>query len=339
MRSLRRASLVLAFVPALLLPASPAGACTSSSVRIAGRDRIETAIEVSRRVWPVERAVGTAVVARSEDFADALTAGVLAMRFQGTVLLTPRDRLDVRVRDELRRALRDDATIYLLGGTGALSESVEADLQALGHPTERVAGKDRYETAVAAARLGPQMFRTVLADGGTFADAEIAAPIAAAFRAPLLLTDGDRMPEATQEYLESYPSGMNLAVGAPAAAAAPDASHIVGGDRYDTSVVAARTIYGGRGGSLDTDGSQDPQALVVATGLDWPDALTAAALLAWNGSGPLLLTRPARLEPGAASYVAERAHTLERVVVLGGEDVVSRQAQDDLDEVLTSRCA
>ena len=83
--------------------------------RLAGDDRIATAIAASQDAWPSGSA-DTVVLARSDTFADALVGVPLAHAGNGPLLLTPQDSLDPRVRTEIDRVLGDGHTIHVLGG-------------------------------------------------------------------------------------------------------------------------------------------------------------------------------------------------------------------------------
>lgn len=101
-----------------------------------------------------------------------------------------------------------------------------------------------------------------------------------------------------------------------AAAAAPSTSRIAGQDRYATSVAISK--YGFPDGA---------PIVFVATGTNYPDALSAAAAAAKMG-GPLLLTAPGQLLSNVRSEI-DRLHP-DRIVVVGGPDAVSAGVFDEL---------
>jgi hypothetical protein len=85
----------------------------------------------------------------------------------------PSTQLDSRVAAEIQRIPPVDKPVYLLGGTGALSQAVEDQVKALGYTTvTRLAGPDRFDTALAIAIqveqvLGGPPFVVVVATGLT----------------------------------------------------------------------------------------------------------------------------------------------------------------------------
>lgn len=116
------------------------------------------AIQISQSLFADGRA-GAVVLARGDTFPDALGASALTTEVDGPLLLTPPDRLADDTRNEIARALPDGGTVYLLGGTTALTRGVERELDDLGYRTPRFPGRDRVETAAMIARflgVGPR---------------------------------------------------------------------------------------------------------------------------------------------------------------------------------------
>ncbi|AXV05029.1 hypothetical protein DVS28_a0322 [Euzebya pacifica] len=175
--------------------------------RIGGDSRVETAVLVAQASHP--SGAGEVAIARADDFADALTAGPLMAARDGVILLSDTNQLPDRTRTELQRL--DPDRITVLGGTAAIDEDVEAELATLADSVERVAGATRTETAVAisAAQFAADTARAVyVANAGAFPDALAGAALAGGTggtfaggtfqpNGPILLTDTDRLPDAT----------------------------------------------------------------------------------------------------------------------------------------------
>ena len=180
--------------------------------RLSGADRYATAVAVSRASFAP--GVGAAFVATGASFPDALAAGPAAIRARGPVLLTHAGSLPAATRDELVRL--GPGTIYVLGGTTAVSEAVRAAIgQATGRPVVRIAGADRAATAVAISTTffnrPPSVF---LATGANFPDALAAVPVAGRSGSPLLLVGRDRIPPVVaSELLRLHPPRTYLAGG------------------------------------------------------------------------------------------------------------------------------
>lgn len=67
--------------------------------RIAGTDRIDTALKIAATGWP--EGCETVVLVKSGDFPDALAGVALARKHNAPILLTPQDSLDNRVEEAL----------------------------------------------------------------------------------------------------------------------------------------------------------------------------------------------------------------------------------------------
>ncbi|HUF83907.1 MAG TPA: cell wall-binding repeat-containing protein, partial [Acidimicrobiia bacterium] len=149
---------------------------TMAIVRVAGHDRFETAAAVSRATHPTGS--DTVYLATGRDHADALAAGLGASTDDAPVLLTEANLLPRATSEEIRR-LRP-SRIVIVGGTAAIASGVEAALVANTAVVERVAGRDRYETAAAVnARVVPGTDTVFIVTGTTFGDALGAIPTAA----------------------------------------------------------------------------------------------------------------------------------------------------------------
>jgi hypothetical protein len=296
------------FLAATLPAPPPPGTVT----RLAGQDRIATALATSKDTFTKAGSASAAVLANARTFADALTGVPLAARTGGPLLLTDADQLDGRVADELRRVLRPDATVYLLGGTAALSDHIADQLGAAGMPVVRYGGANRFETATMIAEQGLGSPEVVLeVTGLSFPDALAGGAAAAEVDAAILLTDGETQSLPTARYLALHPGARRYALGGPAASADPTARSLVGSDRYATAVLVAREFFA------------KPSVVGLASGLRFPDALAGGANIAAH-SGPMLLATPgAPLPQPLVDYI--RAATIDHALLYGGSLVLSDQ--------------
>jgi putative cell wall-binding protein len=273
--------------------------------REAGTNRISTAIAVSQASFPDPGSAGAAVVTCDDGFADALTGTPLAVAKDAPILLTDPSALDAATQAEIQRVLSPGGTVYLLGGTGSVSPAVATTISALGYQVVRYAGPDRYATAVAIANALGDPTTILLADGTTYPDALSAGSAAAKAGGAVLLTDGTTIPTETAAYLAAHPSDTVYAVGGPALAADPTAAALSGPDRYATAVAVADQFF------------PKPATVGLASGADYPDALTGGAATGLAGA-PLLLTDPDTLSPETSAYLQSVAPTLTAVDVYGG---------------------
>jgi hypothetical protein len=232
----------------LLLAAAPARAQVAPEVeRIAGANRIETAIAISVDAYGPQSA-SAAVLALSDGFADALAGGPLAAAKAGPILLTPQAELAPVVAQELQRVLPDGRTVYILGGEVALSARVEDQVEALGYVALRLPGANRYATSLAIAREAAATpgFITI-ATGEEFPDALIAGSLAAAFRDGVtVLTAGERLPDDVRAYLDQHADVAATTVGPAAAAARPSVFNVAGAVLLLLVVVLAVVVLASR---------------------------------------------------------------------------------------------
>lgn len=287
--------------------------------RLKGANRYSTAVEVSKAGW---QAAETVVLARGDDFADALAGGPLAHQLEAPLLLTKSGTLPGSTRDEIQRL--GAKTVYLLGGTSAIGKGVEAALREMGLDTVRISGKNRFETAVAIARRLEPSAAAVLAYGLDFPDALAAASHAAARGYPILLTTRKDLPQATAEIMQELDITNTLVVGGDAVISEsvvkklPRPIRIKGANRYATAAEIARYFH------------QDSGKLFITSGLDYADALTGAVLAAREGKG-ILLTAD-KLPLALEDYIITAQP--QQVVLLGGRAAVSLQAEIALSNLL-----
>lgn len=186
----------------------------------------------------------------------------------------------------------------------------------------RVAGTDRYATAVAASQQAfPAGADTVvIATGQNWPDALSGAGLAGAAEGPLLLTPTDTLPSAVSTEVERLGASKAYVLGGFAAVSesveaslvamlgADNVERLSGMDRYGTSrAVAEETI--------EIAGDRFGGSAFVVTGADFPDALSASPAAA-NNCMPVLLAHPELATVALPSAVDE-------VVVLGGTGAVS----------------
>lgn len=199
----------------------------------------------------------------------------------------------------------------------------------------RVGGQDRYATAVALAKdaypgIAPVVF---LATGANFPDALSAGPAAAKLGGPLLLTAPDQLPSEVSTELQSLrPSKVEIVGGTAAVSAGvqtavhqllPSATvtRLAGADRYATARAVDSAVFG------------TASTAYVATGANYPDALSAAAA-AGSGGHPVVLLNGAAstVDQSTVSELSELGVT--SVVIAGGTAAVSSGIQTQLQTLL-----
>jgi putative cell wall-binding protein len=309
--------------------------------RLQGQDRIATAVAVSEDAFPFEGSAPTVVIARADEYADALTGGPLAAAEGGPLLLTSSQRLDRVVADEIQRLGATQAIV--LGGPSALSDRVMDDLRDVGARPQRLAGANRFDTArLIAGRIGaPQAYLALghHADPGrAWADAIAVSGLAAFERTPILLTTSEVIPTETDQALRDLDVRTVTIVGGQGAisdgvADALRASHdrrvverLAGATRYETSVAIA---------DASTAAGADPGQLWLATGRGYADGLAAGpAAAAWGGVLLLIDGQDLVGSPAARDWLAARAGAPVQLRLVGGAAAIAETTAAALMELL-----
>lgn len=305
---------------------------TTKAVKRLGNaaDPIGGSVQVSESTFEPHGA-DAAVIARHDVFADALTGGPLAGG-TGPLLLTGGDDLDQRVAGELDRVLADDAVIYVLGGTAAISQNVVDQLRQEHRKVVRVSGTTRVGTAAAVAELVVQRSGTTTAmiaragpdDKAPWADALAGGAYGAGAGVPVLLSETEVLSEETAAALKSLNIDETVVLGGTAAISAatlsalPEPTRLAGEERTGTAVAIAERLWSG------DSGQDDPDAVVLANGFDddaWGYALASAPVSALRRA-PLLITGPDTLSPATVAYL-ERAEQLTGLTVVGPDSLVA----------------
>ncbi len=311
--------------------------------RVSGATRSGTSVELSQTAYD---SADTAVIARVDEYPDALAASGLAGQLDAPVLLTPPDSLDGQVAGELDRL--GVRTAYLMGGTAALSPEVAADIESRGITVERIGGAERFETAALIAdeivALGGPVSQAVISLGGgrtadgDWPDALAAGNLSAAGRAPVLLVGPGDVPAPTQAALDRLVadgSPLFITGGVEAVGPAPEAQltasgydvrRLAGGERYATAAaVVAEAQRQGAGG--------DP--ILLASGDRFSDALVAGPA-AHRLGGAMLLVHPSDLDSSGATreYLEDNRDAITRAIVVGGASTVDDRVKDQIEAVL-----
>jgi putative cell wall-binding protein len=284
--------------------------------RLSGADRFATAVAISAAEFPTAHTAGAVVLARSDDYPDALVGTTLAAARTAPLLFSSGGSLPLQTQTEIQRVLPAGGTVYLLGGTSAIPASVAATLSSLSYLVVRYAGADRYGTALAVADALGDPSTVLLATGTNFPDALAAGPAAAHAGGIVLLTAGTVLPATVSAYLVAHP-GKVYAIGGPAIIADPPATSVVGSDRYATAVAVASRFF------------TVPTAVGVASGVTFADALAGGPLLAHAG-GPLLLSDPNALSASTSGYLTTNKATLPLTWLFGGTNAVSSSVQTQI---------
>lgn len=220
------------------------------------------------------------------------------------------------------------------GGDTANIDAVLGSAQPI--PAERISGTNRFATSaqVSAEYESTEDGVVYIANGFSFADALSAAPAAAFESGPLLLVQPNSIPSViASEIVRLEPSRIVIAGGTGVVsngvqqqlqALVPSAQvdRVGGSNRYDTSRLLSEYAFGASGAPIAW----------VATGADFPDALSSAAAAGATGS-PVILVKGQSDAIDAATVDLFETLGTEGVFAAGGSGVIKQTLLDSIDDL------
>jgi putative cell wall-binding protein len=315
---------------------SVSAAPDAAAIRLAGDNRYETAATVAASAF-ADGDTTIAIVATGESFADALAANYLAGALHSPILLTPGGTMDPGLPGALDAI---GATgVEVIGGDGAISDAVTAEIEDAGYQASRVAGQTRFETAKAIAELLPpeaigehlDFGRTaIIVNGLTFADALAAGPMSFSQGWPILLTNADRLQGDAGAAIQDL--GIEHAIIVGGTGVVSDGvvgdltqlgvtnERLSGTDRTLTAKAVADFLVDTLGYGTDD--------VILARGDAFPDALSAGPR-GGDELEPILLTISADFLGAAAStFLKDRNAGITRIEIFGGTGAISQSVED-----------
>ena len=288
----------------------------SDVIRIAGATRYETSFGIAdelKSTLGVEK-FDSVIIACGTNFADALSGSYLAAKLDAPILMynTKKDNC-AALYDYINKNMNANGTVYILGGTAAVSDKVDTALARFN--IVRLGGKDRYETNLLILKeAGVTNEDILVCTGKNFADSLSASAAAR----PILLVKNSLSAEQ-KAFLASLNGNKLYILGGEEAVSKSIANEVkaygaitrIGGaTRYETSVMIAKEFF------------SNPKYAVLAYAENFPDGLCGGPL-AINTNGPLILTKTGK-EAAATEYVT--GNYITSGAVLGGEILISDNA-------------
>ncbi|HWQ89110.1 MAG TPA: cell wall-binding repeat-containing protein [Desulfitobacteriaceae bacterium] len=262
--------------------------------RISGVTKYETVKAIAER-YNSDKTENVIVV--GNNFADSITATVLAQKLNAPVLMD-----EQTAADYIATHLAANGTVWIIGGNGTVSDDFAKKFSRV----KRINGQDRYDTSVQVAQNLAQSDTVVICSGENYPDALSISSIAAFHQWPVLLVGKNNLPAAIINYLmTAQPKTVYIIGGQEVISYAvednirgmlPQASfeRFQGYDRFDTSA------------QVDARFAPNPQNLYFTTGYDYTDAVAGSVLAAKTGD-PLILVDPDYLDlpPSVDQYIAK----------------------------------
>ena len=343
----------------LAIPSPTSAAATlNPTVRLAGATRYSTAAAIATQVG----CSNDIILASGQNQPDALAAAALARAVQAPIVLTSATALSFDASNVIGNCAAGAAqTVHILGGESAISAGVAAAVDALPNVSvNRIAGADRYETAVkianavGAGAIGQFLGKrtAIIASGTSYADALAAGPIS--YRGvvgglnagphPILLTGANALPAVTSAALTSLgikqvgivggTAVVSDAVKAEIEALGISVIRVAGANRNATAAALAQVAVTPAGsGGFGFDGKN----VGLANGTNafgGFDALAAAPYLGKNAA-PLVLT--GSLPAETAAFLTTNNPTITTLHVFGGTTAVSAETVTAAEAAATQK--
>lgn len=287
--------------------------------RVYGPDRYCTAIDISKLGWSSSDNV---VLTTGDEYPDALSASPLSKLLDAPILLVDDDSFN----NVKSRILELNAkNVYIIGATGAISQSIEDSLKSSGINVVRICGDDRYKTSLEIAKYISVNFGGVkeiaIATGTNFPDALSIAPIAAIKSMPILLSPGDELSDDEMDFVKTNNIEDGYIIGGPS---------VIGNDIENSGIIKFERIYGSN--RYETNDKvierfKDNLSfsnIFIATGENFPDALSGSAY-ASKIFAPVVLSE---YNPKLPVYndLSKCEESIKEITVAGGEEVVTTYA-------------
>ncbi len=289
-------AMVLTMMPVALLAAD------TDSNRIAGADRIGTALAVCEAGWD---SADTVILAPADqpNLVDALAAAPLAGQEEAPILLTFKASLDADVKAKIAKL--GAKTVYVVG---AISDDVVAAVKAIdGVTVEKLAGADRIATAKAITAKLTKPAGTFVVGLEGLADALSVASYAAANNFAIAIANADgSIASADLVGDTTYIVG-----GTTRVANISGVTRFGGADRFETNAAVAKGL------------TFSWNKAYVANGLTLVDALSVAPLAAQSDSFVLLVST-------TAGKAVEGMTASTQIIAVGGTNAVPQKVIDGL---------
>ncbi|MDR3543481.1 MAG: cell wall-binding repeat-containing protein [Desulfosporosinus sp.] len=311
--------LLITIIFTLSFPALTFASTSPTITRLAGTDRYVTATAIAKQGWTQS---DYAVLAYGENFPDALSAVVLAKKYNAPILLTSGSSLPDVTKQTLTTL--QVKNVFIIGGTGVIPTSIDSELQSMGITPIRIAGQDRYETSVKIAQQITSPSELIVTTGEDYPDALSIAPIAGMKQIPIILVPAGYLPDSVKNYIstlninKTYVLGDSSIIEDSVCNQFPNPERIVGSDKYERNIAINKEF----------DSNFNAGSVCIASGEGFADALTGAAY-ASKISEPIILVNSVTATD-TKNYYQQLFPNENNIYVFGGTGVVSDNLMQEL---------
>lgn len=295
--------------------------------RIAGSDRFETSVELSKKTYDK---ADTVILVNGYKSSDALTAVPFAHSLEAPILLSDENRISDAVRGEINRL--GAKKILVIGGESVVSRSLVNELSK-SYDVHRIAGRDRYETSTMVAseyaKKKGRYNRAIMVNGDNLVDALSISNLPEKDMAPVLLTESKNLNANSKRFIDENKVKDILILGGSNSVSRDLENHlrpgrsinrIYGKDRYHTSMILAGI-------------SSDKKNVIVASGKNYADALTLGSYAIKNHSAVIMVD-----DDKSIDYVKEHIekNDIGKIRVVGGRNSIPESLKIRLESFIRS---
>ena len=287
--------------------------------RVFGDNRYETAIKAAdelKKVLQIEK-FEKIIVGSGSDYPDALSAGFLSDMCKAPILLINNANEDA-VKKYIRENLSIGGTVYILGGTNAVSQRFEDSIRELKIcGIDRLGGADRYETNLKILEHLPKSKENlVICSGKNYADA-----LSASALEMQLMIVGDSLTKVQMEFLDQKQIANIYIIGGINAVSKKVENQlekytdymivrISGADRYQTSLAVAESFF-----------DMNRESAILVYGQNFPDGLSAAPIALAYEEPIILASKNKTVISRIEKYADKRG--IKKAIVFGGPGLIS----------------
>ena len=189
-------------------------------------------------------------------------------------------------------------------------------------PTQRLAGANRYATAVEISKAQfPSSKYVILAYALNSADALAGVPLAKKYNAPILLTATKSLPTETLEEIQRLEATDVIILGGTNAIS-NDVEKLLKDKGLNTKRIQGTSRFGTATAIAD-ELNKAPEELFFVYAFNFADALSASTVAAINGSPVVYLKTNGSIDADTAKYLASVKGSVKRAYVIGGSSVIS----------------
>lgn len=214
----------------------------------------------------------------------------------------------------------------IIGYKGSEAEKYAKDnkikFEELYQPTQRLAGANRYATAVEISKAQfPSSKYVILAYALNSADALAGVPLAKKYNAPILLTATKSLPTETLEEIQRLEATDVIILGGTNAIS-NDVEKLLKDKGLNTKRIYGTSRFG-TATAIAGELNKAPEELFFVYAFNFADALSASTVAAINGSPVVYLKTNGSIDADTAKYLASVKGSVKRAYVIGGSSVIS----------------